>query len=356
MNAAFRKRGVYQLYVPGTAGYRQRSTGTRDATVARKMRRMVETLRDAHEYDLLDRVIAGSLTLRELYVEYAANRLELLRARLADLDLAEHLDAWERWVRSDRGATQTAERYRQQVESLVASPFRRSELTPARVMAWLAQLGGSSGTRRKYLYALHSFVGYLVTSGVLTRNPIAEVKAPKKNPPRLRWETVDTDERIVVAAPAEYRALFAFIHATGAEVSAALATLRRDVDLEQALAHIRGTKTESRNRHDALIEPWALPYLREHCRTVTPNAHLWPGISRYQAAAHHQATCAAVGVEDYHLRCARHSWAVRARKRGVSLEAIAAQLGHSSILMAATVYGRFTPTLDERRAERREAR
>jgi integrase len=88
--------------------------------------------------------------------------------------------------------------------------------------------------------------------------------------------------------------------------------------------------------------------LRDHCRNLTPNAPLWPGISRYQAHERHQAACKAIDVEDYTLRDSRHSWAVRCRKRGGSLEEIAAQLGHRSILMAATVYAVFKPTLDER--------
>jgi len=172
------------------------------------------------------------------------------------------------------------------------------------------------------------------------------------------------DERIVAAAPAEYRALFAFIKATGAEVSPALATLRRDLDLDEELAHIRGSKNEKRNRHDALIEEWALPLIREHCHTVSAveyltqigstekdpaNAKVWAGISRYQAHAVHQATCKALEIKDYTLRDARHSWAVRARKRGVSFEAIAEQLGHKSAWQAVNTYAVFKPTIEERK-------
>jgi integrase len=85
---------------------------------------------------------------------------------------------------------------------------------------------------------------------------------------------------------------------------------------------------------------------------------LWPTITRDTAHHHHQATCKAkaLEIEDYTLRDSRHSWAVRCRKRGGSLEEIASQLGHKNIYMAATVYGVFKPTIDERRTGLRIAR
>jgi hypothetical protein len=36
----FLKRGIYQVYVPGRNGFRQRSTCTSDETLARKIKRM----------------------------------------------------------------------------------------------------------------------------------------------------------------------------------------------------------------------------------------------------------------------------------------------------------------------------
>ena len=42
-----------------------------------------------------------------------------------------------------------------------------------------------------------------------------------------------------------------------------------------------------------------------------------------------EVPCRALEIDDYTLKGARHSWAVRCRKRGGSLEAIAEQLGHN---------------------------
>lgn len=346
----FLKRGVFQLYVTGKAGFKQRSTCTSDPALARKIKRMCEDLKDSQKYDVLDAVLSGKLTLPRLYAEYSANNVAGVRANLASIDLTEHLDGWGSWVMANNGTQQTVDTYRAQVDTLVKDHFQLSALTTPAITRWLTSLPDiTTGTRRKYLYALKSFIRYLQGMELLKDDPTAGMKAPKKNAPRLRWETQANDERIVKAAPADYKALLAFIKATGAEVSAALDTLRRDVDLDEGLAHIRGSKNERRNRHDALIEAWALPILREHCRTLTTNAPLWPGVTRYHAHWHHQTTCEALEIEDYTLRDARHSWAVRCRKRGGSLEEIASQLGHKNIYMAATVYGVFKPTIAERR-------
>ena len=107
--------------------------------------------------------------------------------------------------------------------------------------------------KRKLLYALFSLIAYLREMHHLDSNPIDGIKRPKKGNPKVRWETIANDMRIVDAAPSEFRSLFAFVKATGAEVSAALDTKRRDVELYLAdrdgycgLAHVPGTKTETR--------------------------------------------------------------------------------------------------------------
>jgi integrase len=110
---------------------------------------------------------------------------------------------------------------------------------------------------------------------------------------------------------------------------------------------VPGTKTDTRDRHEILVEAWARPYLEAFLRQQLPNAVLWPNVTRYQAHYQHQKAAAAVQVDDYTLRDARHSWAVRARKRGVEFEAISEQLG-SSVATVHGTYARFKPTLDER--------
>jgi hypothetical protein len=362
MRVPIRSRGIGPI----------RSCGTNDPDTADDIAALVKRLKKRRDWELLEAVTCSPprLSLGEIYDADVANRLDELRARLKDVDLAEHLDGWARWVTSNLGDTGTAAMYRAQVTSLVFDPaveyddddriHARSELTTPRVSQWLAtrlKANGepvSSSYKRKLLYALFSFIAYLREMHLLAGNPIDDIKRPKKGSPKLRWETVANDRRIVDATPADYRSHAAFVKASAAEVSASLAMKGRDVELYVTdrdgycgLAHVPGTKTETRDRHDVLIEAWARPYLERLVRQTMPNALLWPDITRYKAHYQHQRAAAAVGVEDYTLRDARHSWAVRARKRGVEFEAISEQLG-SSVATVHGTYARFKMTTDER--------
>jgi integrase len=205
----------------------------------------------------------------------------------------------------------------------------------------------TSGTRRQYLYAVTGFTQYLVDMGVLQDFPLSRVKAPKKNPARERYESQRADAAIVAAAHPRYRALFAFIKATGVDVSVALTTLRRDIDLQRGVSRLKGTKTARRQVHEGLIERWVIPILADHVREPTPNAPLWPDLTRYGAYQYHARCCETVGVEDYTLKDSRHSVAVRMVQAGYNMMEVAEQLGNS-LEMCARVYARFTPKMDHR--------
>jgi integrase len=351
VNAFEKGKGAkLQLYVPGEPGMRpvQRSTGTARADIARKMRKMLGEMKDARDWSLLNAVREKRLTLGALYDAYAAKSLDTLRASLAATNLAAYKDEWQQWVRTERGDTGTDANYRQQVDTLVTDPFPSHELTKARVKQWLGSLEKTSpGTRRKYFYALKSFIGYLIDADVFKRDPLAGMTAPKKNQARLRWVPEDVDRAIVARTSPKYRALFAFLKGTGADVSAALRAVKRDIDFARGVVYLRGTKTDRRAVHEGIIEAWALELLRDHARFLGPNAKLFPGLDRRAASHHHERVIAKVGVEDYTLKDARHSVAVRMRFAGYSFEQIAEQLGNT-VHQTATIYARFKPTVENK--------
>lgn len=375
---AFRRGKNQQIYLPlRSGGLVQRSTGTSSLAVRNKVKKIVEELRAEGRWTLIEAMTtipAGKkkprLTCLALYAANAAKELDTLEARFASASLAAHVDAWQRWVVTQLGMTGTDANYRQQVDTFLAvtPDATTADLTPAKVTPWLTGLTCSTGTRRKYLYALRSFLAYLRAMGLVKGDPLADVKAPKKNPSRLRWETEANDRRIVDAAEPKYRALFAFLKSTGADVGAAIGKAKlRDLDLARGVARLRGTKTDQRQVHEAIIEAWALPILAEHVRGMLPNAALWPartpgapagatgryvseGYTRSGAAHHHERCCEALEIEDYSLKDARHSVAVRMRFAGYSFEEIAEQLGNSPYQVA-TVYARFKkPEAARRRA------
>jgi integrase len=350
MNAFKRgKKGYASIYVPTRhGGLVQRSCGTGIPAVVRGMTRMVTQLKDERRWTILDALFAKRIKLPEVYDAHTAGQIDALEARLSSANLSEHLDAWIAWVRGNRHAdVRTADVYWQQVTTLIVPevPFPSSELTKARVIAWLSSRGkASSGTKRKYLYALKSFVRYLSDVGALATDPLAGLKAPKKDPARKRWVKADVDTRIVEASSDQYRALFAFIKSTGCDVSAALRAQLGDVNLFAKTTDVRGTKTDRRHVHAASIEPWAIRLLLEHLRRFKNQpAHtlLFPGLQRSAATQHHTRVCVALGVLGYTLKDSRHSIGVRMRKAGKSFEEIAAQLG-TSVYQAVTVYSVYT--------------
>jgi integrase len=355
VSAAFRrgKRGYVSIYVPTRTGLVQRSCGTAEKVVVSAMKRLVRQLKDERRWILLDAIRDKRLTLPALFDR--RTDLAALEAEMRAVNLVHHLDPWERWVRARTGGTVTAAQYRTKVETLVAGVFLSSEMTRPRVKAWLAGLPVSSGTRRNYLTALQSFLRYCVDAGLYEVSPIAGMEGPKGNDARTRYEPLAVQQSIAAAAPAPFRALFSLIAATGAEVSAALGVTLRDLDLERGVVLLRGTKSARRHR-EAVIEAWALPVLRAHCAGLLPAAPLFPGITRQRAYHVHLAACEAVGVQGYTVHDARHSLAVRWRRRvpPASWEEIAAQLGNTPWETANT-YARFDLTGDERLASVRQA-
>jgi integrase len=354
------KNGNESIYVPTKLGGPiQRSTGSTVPAVVRGMKRMVVQLADEHRWITLEALEQNRqwtppgeakprrLTLADIYLYHSSNQLTTLEGLLSAKNLADHLDAWIAWVRANRDEdVRTADVYWQQVTTLVpvGGRFAATELTKERVKVWLSgREKASSGTRRKYLYALKSFVAYLVDAGVYDADPLAGMKAPKKNRARERWESATVDQRIVEAASPKYRALFAFIKATGCDVGSARRAQKGDIDLAAARAEIRGTKTDRRKVHGATIERWALPILTEHLKPIVGrHTPLFAGITNSGASHHHAHCCAAVGVDDYTLKDARHSVGVRMRLAGRSFEEIAEQLG-TSVYQAVTVYTRYRP-------------
>lgn len=362
-----KRKGVFYLHVPNRhGGWTLRSTRTRDAGVYRGMRRMIAELRDKRRWALLDAMISGRLSIGTVYDAHTASTLDTLEASLSASSLTTQLPAYAATLKARGKATKYISGVRHKVESFIASgAATTADLVPATVTRWLAGLTVSPGTRRQYLFAVTGFTRYLFQTGVIPMFPLTGLEAPKKNAARMRYETEANDRRICEAASPKYRALFAFIKATGCDVSTAFRTRRRHVELERGVAELLGTKTTRRHVQEGLIEAWAVPLLTAYCADVLPNALLWPpgsgkpgahgrGVTpRYSvsgAGHHHEKTCEALGIEGYTLKDARHSVAVRMARAGYTPFEIAEQLGTSADLVA-DVYARFIVKLTRRAAE-----
>lgn len=333
--------GTYSIYVPRRAGgVVQRSTGTKDATTAKRMERMVKTLADTARWDVLEAIVDGRLSLNVAYSHYQMQTLDAALAETTDVPVRPLAD---RWLGSLRLADRTVAGYRGKVERVLPDDLRVSQFTPGWVRDTLAALPVSSGTRGQYLHVLTQLADYLVAHGHLDTNRLRErglVPRARSNAPRVVWRTIEDDQRLVDAAPEPYRSYFALVHATGAERDAALAMRRRDLDLEAGTVHIPGTKTRTRDRKGVPVEPWALPILRRHCRGLLPDAPLF-AVTRAAVNKEHQRAREAAKLTGYQLRDARHSYAVRAILRGAPLWQVSKWLGHSNLGITARVYAQF---------------
>ena len=266
----YRRRGRDSWFVgvPTPHGWVKRSTGTSHRPTAMAMERMLTALgpKGQRAWDLLERVVKGTLTLGQLFDAHTHNDLEGLRARLQDADLGQHVAGWQAWL-VDRVSADTRAHYSAHLATLIVpgTVYPRSRFTGPEVARWLATRAAlpqkrkraakgsrrakdapgrpiSGATRRKYLGAAQSFATYLVEMGALTANPLRDVQAPPPSKPRVVEIALADVLRIVENAPAPYPALFALLYGAGVEVSAALACIESDVDTERREVRARARR------------------------------------------------------------------------------------------------------------------
>jgi len=257
------------------------STGTRDQNTARKMEAMIAELgpKDLRAWDILEAVTSKRITLPMLWDWWVEDKRDLtkIRARLADIDLAKSVRAWQRAVLLKAGAD-TAAHYLHAVESLFENgTLQRSTLTPARIREWLSsrtrlvregkelkEVPVSTGTARKYHVALSSFLDYCRSVGVLDRDLMADIPTPAAGAPRDRHLETAEVTALADAMGEPYRTLTAIMAGTGIEVSVALGLRVADVNAESQEIHARGTKTKGtgpwRDRF-CKVATWAWPYV-----------------------------------------------------------------------------------------------
>jgi len=266
--------------------------------------------RGSREWDLLDAIADGRLTVADLYDAYVAEKLQELRDKLADVDLQPFVAPWFASVKARISqSSDTHTQYLTKIRTLMPEglPFFRSELTHSRISEWLAGLEWSSSTRRKYHAAISSFCEYLwTTASVITNNPARGVDLSPANPPRMRYLDHADVLRLVESHIEPFRTISALVHGTGVEISAALKLKCRDVDRARRELHAHGTKTAHRDRI-VRVESWAWAYFERHIAEKLPNADLFPGIDRWTAHDRHADACSLAGIEDYTQHDARHT-------------------------------------------------
>lgn len=367
-------RDAWFIAVPTRTGWIKRSTGTTHRGTAQAMGRMLLELgpKGQRAWDLLDRIENNTLSLGALYDAWRRNDLAGLREQMQDVNLESEIVGWRSWL-ADRVKADTAAHYVVQLRTLIpeGKPFGRSGFTAAAIATWLATRTAlvqkrrpsavaksrrkddpppraiTGATKRKYLAAVRSFAAYLIEMGTLTSNPVRDVQAPPPGRPRVVEIDLKDVRTIVDGAQSPYRALFALLYGAGVEISAALACVEGDVDVERREVRARGTKAHSRDRI-VRVADWAWPHIEKHVESLTPGERLFRGIHRWQVGDMHRERLRVLGLPHHRVHDSRHFYAIRAVRAGTPYELVARQLGHADVQMVARVYGRYAPRSDER--------
>jgi hypothetical protein len=116
-----KRNEIEYLYVPRrSGGVKLRTTGTKDKTVVRGMKRMLAELKDGPRWNLLDAVTLGDLSLGELYDAHSANTLTALESSMRAEALAPLVESYLATRRANGLASRIIENLTRQLGSFPA--------------------------------------------------------------------------------------------------------------------------------------------------------------------------------------------------------------------------------------------
>jgi integrase len=355
MSAKYRRNGRWTIRVPHPhGGIVEKAIGTRDATVAKSYEAMCTVLLSRpHDRAFLIAVCESRLRIRRLYDHYVLGTLDTLRGELTDIDLTQHLVDWRSALVSKYGEPTKSEHTVAQYTSQAARFFAHaggavlSHYSIEHVARWLNSVPVSPSRKRRFWAALRAFGRHLIAVGVLPRDrePLGGFDAPRAGPARDRHLTDEERDALILKCSGPARTAEVLAH-MGMELGAILATRAGDIDLEKHTIRMRGTKNRFRAR-TGVVEDWAIPHLRAALKGLHPNAKLVM-LDGDTLRDEHQLACEALGITDYRLHDARHTFAVRWWDAGVPASVIGLQLGHADGQTVERVYGKHrvaTPQL-----------
>jgi integrase len=354
----YKRKGRPTLYFSAKlkGGYfKDLSTGTSYRPLAVNINTMWEALAEDHRaWDLLELVTEGKLgisALFDLWNDTDRNPREM-RRRLNDRDIEPLVAEWHAVYRRDVAAD-SAQHALAHVRALVTegSSCPVSRVTTDWLTAALAKYPGSRNTIRKVHSSWSVFFTYLTdVHGLFPANPMDRVKRPRQERPPIQFLELDEIERVIAyqQSPA-LRALYTLLYGTGLELSVALGLLKLKILVADKTIIAAGTKAHTRNR-ELVVDDWAWPAIQKYIRPLLPTAPLFPDWNRWTVSDWHRATVKALGLPEYPLKNARHSWAVRQLRAGVPIHVVQHQLGHATAKLTLDTYGAFIPSGVDRAA------
>lgn len=333
------------------------STGTPDKALANQMQSMWDTLVRRHRaWDILERIVAKSLTIGTLYDLWVETKhdVEAIRRKLEeDVDLGQYVDTWYnlycRSVKED-----SADHAKVHVRWIFPEnePKPKSTVTAAWLTSKLSTYGAPEkvkrNTRRKVHSSWSTYFAYLVRTGVLETNPMDKVDRPTTERSAIEfYELADVDRIVKHSADPALRALYALMYGSGIEISVAINLRPVDFDTTRKEVRAAGTKAHTRDRV-VRIADWAWPTVQAHIKTFLPHVKVWGQFDRHVPSKAHLEIVKALELPQYPLYNCRHHWAARQLRAGTPLAIVQNQLGHASPMLTLSLYGRFIPSTNDR--------
>ena len=232
---------------------------------------------------------------------------------------------------------------------LASEDVELTECTQEQVESYLAYMNGkgkSAASIARGVASLKSFFQYLVSSGVVERNPvkgIAPVRTQRKFPEILTSKEVELfleQPQCVDAKGYRDHAMLELLYATGIRVSELIALNLEDVSFDTGLLHCGGEKKE----RIIPLYSGAIKALADYTKEIRPQLILssdepalfvnmsgermsrqgfWKIIKYYQEKAQIQ--------KDITPHTLRHSFAAHLLENGADLKSIQEMLGHADI-------------------------
>lgn len=211
-------------------------------------------------------------------------------------------------------------------------------MTVNTLRGYLAELKGkgvSDRTLEGYRSVFSSFFGWLQKEGLLQHNPCANLGVIKyKKEVRYPLSATDMEKLRDVCDNTRNKALLSFLLATGCRVSEAVSVNRNDIDLRNRECKVLGKGNKERVVYlDDIAALWIERYLDSRTDNLAPlfissqkTRMCTSTVRQMLHTLEHKA-----GIEDVHPHRFRRTLATNLLNRGMSIQEVAAILGHENI-------------------------
>ncbi len=295
-----------------------------------------------------------------------------------DIMFSEFAEKWLRGYAAAHVKTRTFEHYESAIRTHLKPAFgeyRLKDICPEHVDTFKAaklREGKAPATINKLLVILGAIMKRAVVWRYISENPAQYVSRVKPNHREMDYLTPEEIRRLLGAASAEYRPLFAAAVLTGAREGELLALRWGDLDLERRVLYIRRTYypghgfTEPKSasgRRAVKISPELAAILREHREAtggragdlIFDNDTGNPIDATNMLAREFRPVLERAGLRQVRFHDLRHTYAALQTASDENFKFIQQQMGHASITTTMDLYGHLLPEASEGAGERLDA-